>query len=201
MTCDNCTIHGVFAQEEGLDWKKVDVDYYGPKIGIQMTRIETIVVSNASAYDSGFYRCNSFSRNYHRLDVITSEPISSTADPIPEPNIAFEEIKEELSTTIKFKNGIKIEIDDRRTVEESNLIIRDATSVVDSGDYLCRVDSLSSRGGSQFGQMIQLRAPIRVKPFPNTDSVAEGDRRVIRCEYTGYPVGKIRWLIGSICFI
>ena len=69
---------------------------YDNKIGIEMTRIEILIVTNASATDSGLYRCNSFSRAYHRLDVITSQPITTFSE--PSVGIAFEEIKEEQST-------------------------------------------------------------------------------------------------------
>ncbi|CAG2108837.1 unnamed protein product, partial [Medioppia subpectinata] len=185
---------------------------FNNRIGSEMTRIETMSVSNASVQDSGFYRCNSFSRSYHRLDVIPSQPTASTIDVIPKQHHNFEEIKEEYSTVVLkcdiisksdtheifwSKNGQGIVSDDRRTIRKSGLTIRNATSIVDAGEYLCRVDSLSVRGGSQFGQIIYLRAPIRVKQLPNAQSVMKGVRRVIKCEYTGYPMGKIVWLIGN----
>ncbi len=47
--------------------------------------------------------------------------------------------------------------DKRRKIVGSKLIIENATSAVDAGDYMCRVDSLMLRGGTQFGQTIQLR--------------------------------------------
>lgn len=52
---------------------------------------------------------------------------------------------------------MKIVSDQRRTTKDSKLIIKNASSVLDSGDYLCRIDSISAMGGSQFGQIIQLR--------------------------------------------
>jgi hypothetical protein len=39
-------------------------------------------------------------------------------------------------------------------------------------------------------------APIRVSPFPKTQSVVLGKTHVLECNYTGFPVGKIQWLIG-----
>ena len=77
------------------DTKRVS---YENNIGVEMTRIETLIVTNASGADSGSYRCNSFSRAYHRLDVITSQPI--TSEPSLDQRIIFEEIKEEFSTVV-----------------------------------------------------------------------------------------------------
>ena len=62
----------------------------------------------------------------------------------------------------RYKNGVKITNDGRRETQKSTLIIREATSAIDAGDYSCMVSSMSVRGGSQFGQLIQLRGN---KPF------------------------------------
>ncbi|XP_054159138.1 basigin-like [Oppia nitens] len=186
---------------------------YTNKIGIEMTRIEVINVSNASAQDSGYYRCNSFSRSYHQISVITSEPIPNTEETSTTADILFNEIKEDYTTiTLKcpllydttqdteffwYKNNINIVNDERRTVEKTQLIIRNATSAVDAGDYMCRAETISQLGGSQFGQIIQLRAPIRIKPFTRSQNVMLGRPFTLQCNYTGYPVGKIHWLIGN----
>lgn len=71
---------------------------FNNRIGIEMTRIEIITVTNASTDDSGLYRCNSFSRAFHRLDVIPS--VSQTPEYLPDSDIVFEEIKEENSTVL-----------------------------------------------------------------------------------------------------
>jgi hypothetical protein len=39
-------------------------------------------------------------------------------------------------------------------------------------------------------------APIRVSPFPKAQSVVFGKTHVLECNYTGFPFGKIRWIIG-----
>ena len=88
-------------------WTKNDIGVeesnrisFDNKIGIEMTRIETLTVTSANANDSGYYRCNSFSRAYHRIDVITSQTITSIPESTTHSNVIFEEIKEEFSTIV-----------------------------------------------------------------------------------------------------
>ncbi len=68
--------------------------------GIQQTRIEILSVKQAIYDDSGFYRCNSFSRASHRLDVIPLQENKFRKDFSPQSEVAFEEIKEENSEIV-----------------------------------------------------------------------------------------------------
>ncbi len=68
--------------------------------GIQQTRIETLSVKEAIYDDSGFYRCNSFSRASHRLNVIPLQKNKFRKDFSPQPEVAFEVIKEENSQIV-----------------------------------------------------------------------------------------------------
>jgi hypothetical protein len=68
--------------------------------GIQQTRIETLSVKEAIYDDSGFYRCNSFSRASHRLDVIPLQENKLRKDFSPQSKVLFEEIKEENSQIV-----------------------------------------------------------------------------------------------------
>jgi hypothetical protein len=57
--------------------------------------------------------------------------------------------------------------DKRRKIVGSKLIIENATSAVDAGDYMCRIDALTASGGAQFGQIIQLRGIQTIIRFRN----------------------------------
>jgi hypothetical protein len=41
-------------------------------LGMQLTRIQVLKVENCSPEDTGTYRCNSFSRASHRIEVIAT---------------------------------------------------------------------------------------------------------------------------------
>ena len=113
------TITCRMSQFNAPKWTKNDVGIsetnrisFERSVGMELTRIETLRVTNASAIDSGVYRCNSFSRAYHRIDVITSQPITSIPDSSTHSDIAYEEIKEEFSTIVLKCNDLSSDSDD-----------------------------------------------------------------------------------------
>lgn len=65
-------------------------------LGAGQTRMLKLVVINASASDSGIYRCNSFSRSFHRIDIISDQKSYTTTK--QSESILFEEIQQENST-------------------------------------------------------------------------------------------------------
>ncbi|KAI2798583.1 hypothetical protein BLOT_010558 [Blomia tropicalis] len=202
-----------------IDSNRIHYDYLD---GTETNRLETITIDNVQYDDSGFYRCNSFSRRAHLVHVIAKHDpnlmlitsfehkrINGGGDGNNEKNVRLFQVLERENSTIEIDcrlpidnpnspDGEYIEGDSRRYSIGSRLIVHNATSLRDLGTYLCRTDHMSGNS-RQFGQIIELRAPVKVVPFePSMFRMVRGQNLTVRCAYHGYPPGTIKWIIGNV---
>ncbi|XP_022244582.1 hemicentin-2-like [Limulus polyphemus] len=171
-------------------------------------------VDFAQLHHEGEYRCNSFSRESHRLYIVS---------------VDYQRIKEIEETTKKkdFVQNIVLQIgktfqlqcnlDDvavfqvswykngHRIVPEkgSNMVLKDDKLIVneaeeaDAGEYSCTVDPSSLSRPVAIGQHIQVRSPVRVEKFPETISVVLQRNLTLECHVHGYPIPTVFWFIGN----
>ncbi|KAH9497641.1 hypothetical protein DERF_013614 [Dermatophagoides farinae] len=180
-----------------------------------INRREILLIENVSINDEGFYRCNHNSIKVHYVHVIPKFRFDHTdISPFRLVKILDKEYKNVLlecqsghyshhyhSPINWSKNGLPIkQEDDRRVQHENRLLINNATSETDAGQYYCQfpIDGIDLDQIKNPGQTIELRAAIHVKPF-QMDVIRrkENDSLIMICNYSGYPKGTITWMIGN----